>query len=344
MKILLHTCCAPCSVYCIDRLRQLNIDMDVYWYNPNIHPYLEYKQRRDCLKEYAKSINVNAVFEDEYGLDEFCKNVVYDLKNRCMNYCYKVRLEKTAEYAKKNNYDAFSTTLLVSPYQNHEGIKQIAEEVAKKYEIQFWYEDFRVGFHQGQNKARELGLYMQKYCGCVFSTTPANMTQEINKPKLPEGFEFLPVERSINIKKEKVNKEKYRDLLFETDPNKKIIDSYLRDGDLFVLTYKHEVACIAVVLEIDKDIVELKNMVTKNQYIGQDLEGNLLKYLADNYKTQYKKMIVGTSENKIPFYVKHGFDQYEKTIKNYFVDNYGREIIDGETRCIDIYYYSKKLK
>ena len=168
MKLLMHTCCAPCSVYCIDALKEEGIEPTIYWYNPNIHPYTEYKKRMDTLKQYTQMINVNAIFEDEYGLDEFCKNVISDLKNRCMNYCYKVRLEKTAQYAKQHNYDAFSTTLLISPYQNHNGVKQIAEEMAKKYDIPFFYEDFRPGFKVGQAKARELKLYIQQYCRLHF--------------------------------------------------------------------------------------------------------------------------------------------------------------------------------
>ena len=169
MKLLMHTCCAPCSVYCIDSLRKEGIEPTVYWYNPNIHPYIEYKTRRDTLKEYAKSINIEAIFEEEYGLDEFCKNVIGDLQNRCQNYCYKVRLEQTAKYAKEHGYDTISTTLLVSPYQRHDILKEQCEEIAKKYGLNFLYRDFRVGFREGQAKARELGLYMQKYCGCVFS-------------------------------------------------------------------------------------------------------------------------------------------------------------------------------
>lgn len=169
MKLLLHTCCAPCSVYCIDSLRNEGIEPTVYWYNPNIHPYMEYKSRRDCLKEYASSINVNAIFEEDYGLREFCKNVACDLENRCKNYCYRVRLEQAAKYAKENGYTHFSTTLLVSIYQNHDAIIEIANEMTKKYGVEFLYRDFRVGFREGQAKAREQGLYMQKYCGCVFS-------------------------------------------------------------------------------------------------------------------------------------------------------------------------------
>lgn len=169
MKLLLHTCCAPCSVYCIDKLRNENIEPVVYWYNPNIHPYTEYVARRDCLKQYTESINIKAIFEEDYGLKKFCKNVISDLDNRCTNYCYRVRLEQTAKYAIENGYDTISTTLLVSPYQKHDEIKKIGEEIAKKYNITFLYIDFRIGFREGQAKARELGLYMQKYCGCIFS-------------------------------------------------------------------------------------------------------------------------------------------------------------------------------
>lgn len=169
MKLLLHTCCAPCSVYCIESLRNENIEPIVYWYNPNIHPYKEYEARRNCLKEYTNKIKVQAIFQEDYGLKEFCKNVVNDLENRCINYCYRVRLEQTAKYAKENGYDSFSTTLLVSPYQNHEALRVLGESLAEKYGIKFIYRDFRVGFREGQKKAREIGLYMQKYCGCVFS-------------------------------------------------------------------------------------------------------------------------------------------------------------------------------
>ena len=169
MKLLMHTCCAPCSVYCIESLRNEGIEPTIYWYNPNIHPYMEYKARRDCLKEYTKSIEVNAIFEEDYGLDEFCKNVICDLQNRCVNYCYKVRMEQTAKYAKENGYDTITTTLLVSPYQKHEELAKMCEEIAGKYGLKFLYRDFRVGFREGQAKAREIGLYMQKYCGCIFS-------------------------------------------------------------------------------------------------------------------------------------------------------------------------------
>lgn len=162
MKLLMHTCCAPCSIYCIETLRNEGIEPTLYWYNPNIHPYKEYEERRDTLKEYSKMININAIFEEDYGLKNFCKNVIDDLDNRCSNYCYKVRLEQTAKYAKEHGYDAITTTLFVSPYQKHETIKKIASEIAKKYDLEFVYRDFRVGFREGQAKARELRIIYAK--------------------------------------------------------------------------------------------------------------------------------------------------------------------------------------
>ena len=168
-KVLMHTCCAPCSVYCIDSLRTEGIEPTIFWYNPNIHPFMEYKARRDCLKDYAAKVNAKAIFIEDYGLDEFCKNVVSDIKNRCVNYCYPKRIGMVAEYAAKHGYEAFTTTLLVSPYQKHEELKKVCERAADFYGVEFIYRDFRVGFREGQKKAREMGLYMQKYCGCIFS-------------------------------------------------------------------------------------------------------------------------------------------------------------------------------
>ncbi|MBR0488464.1 epoxyqueuosine reductase QueH [Candidatus Saccharibacteria bacterium] len=169
MKLLMHTCCAPCSVYCIDSLRAEGLEPTLFWYTPNIHPYIEYKTRRDCLKDYAASIDVNLIIDEEYGLDEFCKNVVSDLENRCVNYCYRKRLTETVRYAAHHGYDTFTTTLLVSPYQKHDELIAVCKELEALSGVKFLYRDFRVGFREGQAKARALGLYLQKYCGCIFS-------------------------------------------------------------------------------------------------------------------------------------------------------------------------------
>ena len=163
------------------------------------------------------------------------------------------------------------------------------------------------------------------------------------KPVLSNDFVLLPVKRSIVIKKEKDNKEQYLNLLLEADPEKEVIEKYLGDGELFVLTYKEKVACVAIVKKIYEDTVELKNIATKEEYRGQGYGKKMIKYLFDNYKQKYEKIIVGTTENNIPFYVKLGFDKYYKTVKNFFVDNYKDEIWDGDLKCVDMYYYSKDL-
>ena len=168
MKLLLHICCAPCSIECINELKKEDIDITGFWYNPNIHPYTEYKSRMKGLEDYSKEIGLEVIYKDDYNVKKFIKNVITDVENRC-EYCYKIRLEQTAKYAKENGYDAFSTSLLISPYQNHERIKEIGEELAKEYNIKFLYRDFRNNFRLGQGKAREKQIYMQKYCGCIFS-------------------------------------------------------------------------------------------------------------------------------------------------------------------------------
>ena len=342
MKLLMHACCAPCSVYCIDTLRKEKIEPTIYWYNPNIHPYKEYEARRDCLIDYTSKIAIKCIVEDEYGLDEFCKNVSNNLNSRCVDYCYPVRLRKTFEYAKENGYDAVTTTLLYSIYQKHDFIKLYCEKLSKEFDIDFLYRDFRYGFWKGHDKAKEEGLYMQKYCGCVFSEESRYYNPNPQKPVLPEGLEYSS-RRTVCVKKIE-NKEDYIDLLLDADPSKASIDKYLSDSDVYGLQVDENIVSLAVILHIDKNTLELKNLVTKKEYRGKGYAKKLLKSLCGNYKQKYNKMLVGTSENNIPFYVKQGFDKYEKTIKNYFIDNYDEEIIDGDLQCIDMYYYSKDLK
>ena len=168
MKTLLHICCAPCSIMCIDTLRAEGIEPVGFWYNPNIHPVTESKMRKNTLVEYAKSVGMKLEIRNEYGLREFIRGVYPDFNNRC-GYCYRTRLEAAAAFAAEQGLESFSTTLLISPYQNHELLRATGEEAAQKYGVSFLYRDFRPYFRDGQDRARELGLYLQKYCGCIFS-------------------------------------------------------------------------------------------------------------------------------------------------------------------------------
>ena len=342
MKLLMHTCCAPCSVYCIDTLRKEGIEPTLLWYNPNIHPYTEYVLRRDCLKEYSKKIGVNAIFEDEYGLEPFCKEVINDVKTRCIKYCYPIRLRHTFEYAKEHGYDTVTTTLLYSIYQKHDYIKHLMEKYSEEYGIKFLYKDFRVGYWEGHQKAHELGLYMQKYCGCIFSAEDRYNNRNTTKPSIPNGYE-IPRKPRMQVKKIE-NKEDYIDLLLEADPSKDMIHKYLQESDVYALKKEDELISIAVILHIDRKTLELKNIVTTEKYRNKGYAKTLLKSLCGNYKQKYDRMLVGTTENNIPFYVKQGFDKYEKTIKNFFIDNYKEEVKDGDLVCTDLIYYSKDLK
>lgn len=198
MKLLLHTCCAPCSVYPIKTLRAEGIEPTLFWYNPNIHPFLEYKTRRDCLKEYAAKMEVQLEIDDSYGLDEFVCNVnatAGNLERRCEEYCYPLRLRRAFDFAVSNGYDAISTTLLYSIYQKHDLIIEIMAALAQDYKIEFVYRDFREGWEEGQEEARKVGLYMQKYCGCVYSEEESFVGRKMARKLQKQGI--LPTNANV---------------------------------------------------------------------------------------------------------------------------------------------------
>ncbi len=168
MRTLLHICCAPCANQPIEVLRGDGLEITGFWYNPNIHPYTEYRARRDCLREYARQIDLPVLEKNDYALRPFVRLVAEDLSNRCGK-CYEMRLLETARQAKEGGFDSFTSSLFISPYQNHDLLREVAERASHAYGVEFLYRDFRPYFRAGQDKARELGFYMQKYCGCVFS-------------------------------------------------------------------------------------------------------------------------------------------------------------------------------
>jgi predicted adenine nucleotide alpha hydrolase (AANH) superfamily ATPase len=168
MRVLMHICCGPCLIYPLKVLRGEGLTVDGYFYNPNIHPYAEFKKRMECMEGYAASAGLRVVSEAGYDIEEFFRNVVWKETERCAS-CYEMRLRKTAQMAKDVGYDAFTTTLLYSKYQKHALIVQIANVVSADVGIPFLYRDFREGWKEGQEQSIELGLYRQKYCGCVYS-------------------------------------------------------------------------------------------------------------------------------------------------------------------------------
>lgn len=248
MKLLLHICCAPCSAACIKVLREENIDIVGYWYNPNIHPFKEYDSRLKALKEYSKMISLNVIYDDLYGLDEFVKNTVNIIDNRC-GYCYLSRMERVVKYAHDNGYDAFSSTLFISPYQKHDLLKSICENLSKKYNIKFLYRDFRPYYELGREMFRETGLYMQKYCGCIFSERE-RYKKEIDSSKIKsdklnvETLERIKLSWNIpglNIKKSNGNSE-----LLDLILNLKFKDSVHKLYEKYIHNNLKSIKCIYI--------------------------------------------------------------------------------------------------
>jgi len=169
MRILLHTCCAPCLVHPLDDLRSEGHEVTALFLNPNIHPYAEFLRRLDAFAEYSRRRDV-AVLEDgqQWEMEDWLREVVFRESQRC-RICFTMRLERTAEIAAKKGFEVFSTTLLYSRFQKHDLLKTVAEAVSERYSIPFFYRDWRKGWNEGVKKYRELGLYRQKYCGCIYS-------------------------------------------------------------------------------------------------------------------------------------------------------------------------------
>jgi len=174
MKLLLHICCGPCALYPVRELLDKKFDkITGFYYNPNIHPPSEYKRRKDALEAASAKIGFEVIYPpykmEEYFRKIFCRDAVCCTPAERCSLCWELRLSETASFAKTNGFDAFTTTLLISPYQDHEKVKKIGEKIAREKGIQFYYQDFRPGFRDGQEQAKKENLYRQKYCGCVFS-------------------------------------------------------------------------------------------------------------------------------------------------------------------------------
>ncbi len=167
MRILVHVCCAPCFTYPHKRLEEEGHEIAGFFYNPNIHPYQEYRSRRDALEKYVEIKAAKVIYKDDYDIEGYLRGALA-AKDRCMP-CYTLRLAETAKTARSLGFDAFTTTLLISPYQKHEMLAQVGKKIADENGIEFYYEDFREGYRESRDIARGLGLYMQKYCGCIFS-------------------------------------------------------------------------------------------------------------------------------------------------------------------------------
>lgn len=167
-KILLHSCCGPCTIYPLAVLRNDNYDVTGFFYNPNIHPYKEFKRRLTTFSTFAEEQGLKTIIDSKYGLKEFLRSTVYKEDERCP-ICYEKRLCQLITTALEQGFDAFSTTLLYSRYQNHQLLKTLCEKLAADYSLDFIYHDFREGWQEGIEAAKEAQMYRQPYCGCIYS-------------------------------------------------------------------------------------------------------------------------------------------------------------------------------
>ncbi len=168
MKILMHLCCGPCTLFPLTVLRDQGHTVAGFFFNPNIHPYREFKKRLAALACASRELDLPVEYVREYGLTDYLREVVFHERQRCA-ICYRMRLAATARQAKKTGADAFTTTLLYSRYQKHETIRRLGEELAQSLDIPFLYEDFRSGWQAGIDMAKAMDLYRQPYCGCIYS-------------------------------------------------------------------------------------------------------------------------------------------------------------------------------
>ena len=168
LKLLLHTCCAPCTIYPLEALRQDGFEVMGFFYRHNIHPYTECLRREEALKNYADLIHLKVIYQKGYNPENFLRQVVFRESDRC-TYCYHDRLTAAAKTARSGKFDSFSTTLLYSKYQNHDLIRSMGEAVGKSVGVPFYYQDFRIGWKSGIDESKRLNLYRQPYCGCIYS-------------------------------------------------------------------------------------------------------------------------------------------------------------------------------
>ncbi len=167
-SVLLHACCAHCAAYTINHWREHGYTISVFWYNPNIHPYTEHERRLEAMKALTAQLIIPLTISEGYEITDYFLQVVGNEDERC-RYCFRMRLSRTAQVAHEQNFSAFTTTLLISPHQKHDLIREIGASVAGETGVEFLYADLRKRYSDSRHLTKPLDLYRQQYCGCVYS-------------------------------------------------------------------------------------------------------------------------------------------------------------------------------
>jgi hypothetical protein len=167
-NVLLHACCAHCAAYTIDHWRREGYEVSLFWYNPNIHPYLEHQERLKAMRSLAAEKAVPLISHEGYDVISYFRVVVGNESDRC-RHCFRLRLSKTAAVAREKGFAAFTTTLLISPHQKHDLVREVGETLAKESGMEFLYADLRKRYSDSRHITKPMDLYRQQYCGCIFS-------------------------------------------------------------------------------------------------------------------------------------------------------------------------------
>ncbi len=167
-SVLVHSCCAHCAAYTVDHWQRQGFAVTSLWYNPNVHPYTEHQQRLEAMQSLAQAVNLPLIVPEGYDMIEYFRQVVGHEADRCQ-YCFRLRLSKTAETARQRGFTAFTTTLLISRHQKHDLLREIGDELAKEKGVEFLYADLRRRYSDSRRITKPLNLYRQQYCGCIYS-------------------------------------------------------------------------------------------------------------------------------------------------------------------------------
>lgn len=191
-NILLHVCCAPCMIYPLERLRDQNFEISGFFYNPNIEPLDEFQKRKMNVFDYSNRTDCAMLFNQDEESNEFfvAFKGKLDAPVRCHT-CWYLRLKKTAEHARKIKVKYFTTTLLVSPYQDRLKIKEIGEKVALETGVRFHYEDFSSEYQYAVKVSKYENMYRQKYCGCSLSIKEAKAARKKKSQKLNNAYKRI---------------------------------------------------------------------------------------------------------------------------------------------------------
>jgi hypothetical protein len=168
MHILLHTCCAVCLIGPYEQLTDEGHEVTGFFFNPNIHPLIEFRRRLKALKVLQERLPVEVIYEEDYGLYQYLEAVDWRSDHRCAD-CYRLRLDRTARETAERGFDAFTTTLFTSTHQDHETIREVGTRCAEQHGVEFLVRDWRDLAEHNHQQAKKMNLYRQQYCGCIFS-------------------------------------------------------------------------------------------------------------------------------------------------------------------------------